>query len=211
MRNMIVLAFLAPTLASSTYALADPASTDPNLSAESVRKDLECRALAASSASNESAYKLFKLIEKDGAAIEASEKKYFDRFDADKTITLTGMVNEFQWRNPHAQIKLTVMNKQGQADQQWIIEMNSAAALARLGWRPKTLTPGMPITVTIHPLRDGSNAGHLLTAGLLPDGTQISGGRDRPGLVQQSRQQAAAAESAIAELQIKQRLLGCEH
>jgi hypothetical protein len=69
----------------------------------------------------------------------------------------------------------------------------------------------MPITVTIHPLRDGSNAGHLLTAGLLPDGTQISGGRDRPGLFQEIRQQAAAAESAIAELVKKQQLLGCDH
>ena len=88
--------------------------------------------------------------------------------------------------------------------------MNTAAALARLGWRPKTLTSGMLITVTIHPLRDGSNAGHLLTAGL-PDGMQMNGGRDRPGLVQYLRQRAAAAESAIAELEKKQQLLGCDH
>jgi Family of unknown function (DUF6152) len=182
-------------------------STDPKLSAE-------CRAardLAVSSARKESLYKsLIELMEKDGAAIEASEKKYFDRFDADKTITLTGVVNEFLWRNPHARIMLTVRNEQRQADQQWVIEMNTAAALARLGWRSKTLTPGMLITVTIHPLRDGSNAGHLLTAGL-PDGTQMNGGRDRPALLQQIRQQAAAAESAIAELEKKQRLLGCDH
>jgi hypothetical protein len=105
---------------------------------------------------------------------------------------------------------LTVRNEQRQADQQWVIEMNTAAGLARLGWRPKTLTPGMLITVTIHPLRDGSNAGHLLTA-RLPDGTQMNGGRDRPGLLQQVRQQAAAAESAVAELENKQRLLGCDH
>jgi hypothetical protein len=83
------------------------------------------------------------------------------------------------------------------------------AALARLGWRPKTFTPGMLITVTIHPPRDGSNAGHLLTAGL-PDGTQMNGGRDHPGLLQQIRQQAAVAESAVTELE-KQRLLGCDH
>jgi Family of unknown function (DUF6152) len=201
MRKIIDLVFLATvTLASSTYALADPASTDPKLSAE-------CRAAMDLVARSESLYK--SLIE-NGAAIEASEKKYFDRFNADKTITLTGTVNEFQWRNPHARIMLTVRNEQGQADQQWVIEMNTAAALARLGWRPKTLTPGMPITVTIHPLRDGSNAGHLLTAGL-PDGTQMNGGRDRPDLLQQIRQQAAAAESAVAELEKKQRLLGCDH
>jgi Family of unknown function (DUF6152) len=125
MRKIMNSVFLATvTLASSI--LADPASTDPNLSAE-------CRVLAGLSASNESVYKFFKLIEKDGAALEASEKKYFDRFDADKTIALIGMVNEFQWRNPHAQIKLTVRNKQGQGDQQWIIEMNAPAGLVRWG------------------------------------------------------------------------------
>jgi hypothetical protein len=167
--------------------------------------------LAVSSARNESSYKsLLERMEKDRAAIEAWEKKYFDKFDADKTITLTGMVNEFQWRNPHARIMLTVRNEQRQADQQWVIEMNTAAGLARLGWRPKTLTPGMLITVTIHPLRDGSNAGHLLTAGL-PDGTQMNGGRDRPGLLQEIRKRAAAAESAVAELGEKQQLLGCDH
>src|SRR5438874_9257482 len=95
---------------------------------------------------------------------------------------------------------LTVRNEQGHADQQWMIEMNGPTGLARLGWRPKTLTPGMLITVIIHPLRDDSNGGHLLTA-RLPDDTQMGGGRDRPGLlVQDMRKQVAASEAALAEL-----------
>jgi hypothetical protein len=57
----------------------------------------------------------------------------------------------------------------------------------------------MLITVTVHPLRDGSNAGLLLTA-RLPDGTQMDCGRDRPDVLQELRKEAVAAEALIAKL-----------
>ena len=39
-------------------------------------------------------------------------------------------------------------------------------------WKPKTLTPGMPVELTIHPLRDGSHGGQFMAV-KLPDGTQL--------------------------------------
>jgi len=205
MRMMIDLALVvAATLAASAHAFADPGSTDSKLSAE-------CRAMidrAAAAAFSKSAYDLLlKNLESQQAAFEAWEKGYFDRFDADMTITLAGTVKEFTWTNPHAKTVLTVTNKDGKADQ-WTIEMNGPAGLARLGWRPKTLNPGMQITVTIHPSRDGSNGGHLLAA-VLGDGKQMPGGRDRPGRLQELRDRAAAADAAAAELLKKQESLGC--
>ena len=136
-------------------------------------------------------------------AVPAVAHHSFAMFDANQTKALEGTVKEFQWTNPHAWIMLTVA-KDGQ-DQQWAIEMNGPAGLARLGWRPKTLTPGMPVKMSIHPLRDGSNAGHLLTA-RLPDGTQMNGGRRLgllPGRLQKMHQQAVAAEASVAELMKK--------
>ena len=103
----------------------------------------------------------------------------FAMFDAEKTATIQGAVKEFQWTNPHAWIMLTVADDKGQAAQ-WAIEMNGPAGLARQGWRPKTLTPGMPITLTIHPLRDGTNGGQFITA-TLPDGTKFGGGPGQGG------------------------------
>jgi hypothetical protein len=47
--------------------------------------------------------------------------------------------------------------------------------LARQGWRPKTLTPGMPVTLTVHPLRDGTNGGQFMSI-TLPDGTKMGQG-----------------------------------
>jgi Family of unknown function (DUF6152) len=99
----------------------------------------------------------------------------FAMFDSERTKTLAGTVKEFQWTNPHAWIILQVAGING--DQaQWAVELNGAYGLARQGWRPKTLSPGMPITVTIHPLKDGTAAGELLTV-TLPDGTQIGPGQ----------------------------------
>ena len=50
--------------------------------------------------------------------------------------------------------------------------MNGPTGLARQGWLPKTLTPGMKVEVTIHPLRDG-NAGGQFLAVKLPDGKMM--------------------------------------
>ena len=98
----------------------------------------------------------------------------FAMFDAEKTVTLEGSVKEFQWTNPHAWIMLNVANQQGQADV-WAIELNGPSGLVRDGWKPKTLTPGMNVSVTIHPLRDGSNGGQFLNV-TLPDGKQMGRG-----------------------------------
>jgi hypothetical protein len=97
----------------------------------------------------------------------------FAMFDATQTTALEGTVKEFQWTNPHAWIMLTVL-REGQA-QEWAIEMNGPGGLARQGWRPKTLTPGMPVKMSIHPLKDGSNGGQFLEV-TLPDGTQMGRG-----------------------------------
>ena len=101
----------------------------------------------------------------------------FARFDADRQVTLQGTVEEFQWTNPHAWVILTVDWK-GRA-QQWAIEMNGPNGLVRQGWRPKTLTHGMPVTLTVHPLRDGTNGGQFMEI-TLPDGT-VMGSATNPG------------------------------
>jgi hypothetical protein len=105
----------------------------------------------------------------------------FAMFDADSKMTLEGIVKEFQWTNPHAWIMLTVANTEGKPEP-WAIELNGPSGLVRQGWKPKTLTPGMPITLTIHPLKDGTHGGQFLAV-KLPDGTMIGNpnGRDPAG------------------------------
>src|ERR1700751_2416564 len=111
------------------------------------------------------------------SAIPASAHHSFAMLDATKSSTLAGTVKEFQWTNPHAWILRMVANPQGQMDQ-WAIGMGGPGGLARLGWVPKTLTPGMPIEVTIHPLRDGTHGAQFMAV-TLPDG-KTRGTREAP-------------------------------
>src|SRR5687768_9850670 len=95
----------------------------------------------------------------------------FAMFDMQKTVTLKGTVREFQWISPHAWIVMTTPVRGGEP-KQWAIELSSPRTLARTGFTPKTLRPGMNISVDMHPLKDGSPAGTGVGLTLtLPDGT----------------------------------------
>jgi hypothetical protein len=103
-------------------------------------------------------------------AIPAVAHHSFAMFDAGKLVTLAGTVKEFQWTNPHAFILMMVAGGDGQVEQ-WSIEMGGPGGLARQGWVPKTLKPGMSISVIMHPLREGHGGQFLAVT--LPDGTQM--------------------------------------
>jgi hypothetical protein len=97
----------------------------------------------------------------------------FAMFDGNRTVTLEGTVMEFDWTYPHAWV--VMMGTDGEsAEQQWALELPAPSGLARKGWLPKSLTPGMQISAVIHPLKDGQAGGSLLTV-RLPDGTVLEG------------------------------------
>ncbi|HLH98900.1 MAG TPA: DUF6152 family protein [Xanthobacteraceae bacterium] len=93
----------------------------------------------------------------------------FAMFNAGATKTVEGVIKEFQWTNPHSWIVMMVPNSDGQLEQ-WAIEMGGPIGLARQGWTPKTLKPGMQVKTVIHPMNDGSNGGQFMAI-TLPDGT----------------------------------------
>jgi len=118
------------------------------------------------------ALKPFVLASVIAAAQSTSAQAHhsFARFDAQRQVTVQGTVKDFQWTNPHAWIML-VVERRGRSEQ-WAIELAGASGLVRQGWKPKTITPGMVVTTTIHPLRDGTNGGQFLELKLL-DGTVL--------------------------------------
>ncbi len=110
-------------------------------------------------------------------AMPAVAHHSFAMFDAGKKVTLAGTVKEFQWTNPHAFIVMMVANSDGQAEQ-WSIEMGGPGGLARQGWVPKTLKPGMNVSVVMHPLKEGHGGQFLAVT--LPDGTQLGNPDNEP-------------------------------
>jgi Family of unknown function (DUF6152) len=105
------------------------------------------------------------------STIPALAHHSFSMFDAASSKTVEGTVKEFQWTNPHSWIVMMVSNGEGQLEQ-WAIEMGGPIGLARQGWTPKTLKPGMQVKTVIHPMRDGSNGGQFMAI-TFPDGTQM--------------------------------------
>ena len=112
-------------------------------------------------------------------AIPAVAHHSFAMFDASKTITLEGTVKEFHWTNPHSWIFVNVTDAEGHVVE-WPIELGSPGGLARQGWVPKTLIPGMNVKVMIRPLKDGKPGGQFLTV-TLPDGKQLGDPSTRGG------------------------------
>jgi hypothetical protein len=103
----------------------------------------------------------------------------FAMFEAQRSIQLEGTVKQFLWTNPHTWILMNVKNTQG-VDEQWAIEMGGPAGLARDGWSPTTLTPGMSVRALIHPLKDGSRGGQFMVV-WLPDGSMKGNPAAPPG------------------------------
>lgn len=97
-------------------------------------------------------------------------------FERDARVTLTGVIKEFQWTNPHAWIQVVAPGPDGKpAD--WSIECNSPNTLSRQGWKPSTFKPGDKVVIVANPMKDGTHAGLLITV-TLADGRVLGPGAE---------------------------------
>ncbi len=96
-------------------------------------------------------------------------------FDLQKPhVSVTGKVLQFIWRSPHTSINLEVTNDKGEVEI-WKWEGAGTVALVKSGVTRETITPGLVLTVTGNPLRDGSPGG-LMRAIKFADGKVIDFG-----------------------------------
>ena len=95
------------------------------------------------------------------AAVPVSAHHSFSMFDLKKEVVLQGVVRDFQWTNPHIWVQVLVTDESGKTVE-WSIEGNSPSTLSRQGWSKRSLVAGEKITVTMHPLRDGTPGGSLV-------------------------------------------------
>jgi len=100
----------------------------------------------------------------------------FAMFDRTRTETVAGTVKAFELINPHGWLRIMVANAQG-TESEWPVELGGAGQLERVGWTSDSVHPGDKVTVQLHPLRDGSYGGQLVSV-TLPDG-KVLGGRPR--------------------------------
>jgi hypothetical protein len=78
-------------------------------------------------------------------------------FEEKKTITVEGVVKEFQYTNPHSWLLVDVKNKDGSVTT-WGFEAEGPTTLQRAGIRPSEFKTGTKITITGRPMKDGTPA-----------------------------------------------------
>ena len=98
-----------------------------------------------------------------GLGVSASAHHSGAMFEPVKTITLKGVVKEFEYTNPHSWLWVTVTNDD-QTTTDWGFEAEGPSTLFRNGIKKNDLRPGDKITVTGRPMRDGRPAAAWVNA-----------------------------------------------
>ena len=96
----------------------------------------------------------------------------FAMFDGEKTVTLQGTVKEFEWVNPHSWLRVMVNDEKTGKPVLWAIELSSPGRLVTMGMRSDSVKAGDVVSVTFHPLRNGSRGGQFIQA-VLPGGKKV--------------------------------------
>ena len=108
-------------------------------------------------------------------------------FDANKPVTLTGVVTRVDWANPHVWFYFNVKDPATGRLTNWGAEMGPPHLLQRRGWRRETLKLGEEVTVAGALARDGSkrmNAGKVtLTATGGRPGETLDAGSSGAGIL----------------------------
>ena len=96
----------------------------------------------------------------------------FAMFDRDKTVTLQGTVKEFEWTNPHSWLRFSVNDEKSGKPSVWAVELSSPGRLITMGMRADSVKPGDEVSVTFHPMKDGTRGGQFIQA-TLPGGKEV--------------------------------------
>ena len=95
-------------------------------------------------------------------------------YDANKLVTISGMVTKFEWTNPHALLYVDGRDAEGKAGN-WTFEMVSPGGLKKRGWKRTDLKNGDDITVDGYAAKDGRDVANVRTV-RLADGRKLFGG-----------------------------------
>lgn len=92
-------------------------------------------------------------------------------WDETRTVTLEGVVKEFQFTNPHSWLIVDVRNEDGTTTT-WGFENQGPNRLMAAGITKNTFPAGSTVTVTANPMKDGRPAGSW-TRIVKEDGTVV--------------------------------------
>lgn len=76
-------------------------------------------------------------------------------YQPERTVSVSGTVEQFRFQNPHCVVFLRRTDDEG-VDERWIVEWEGSSALRRRGVNADSLKAGDAVTLKGFPARDGS-------------------------------------------------------
>ena len=93
-------------------------------------------------------------------------------YEVTKVITITGVVKDFEWVNPHTWLHVVVDDGKG-GKVEWACEGRAPGVLLRAGWSRSILKADEKVTVDMSPAKDGSKVS-IIARVTKADGTILS-------------------------------------
>jgi Family of unknown function (DUF6152) len=92
-------------------------------------------------------------------------------YDNAKSLSIKGIVTEYDFVNPHVEIFIDAKNANGEIEK-WQGELNSPNLLSHRGWSRATIKPGQEVTLVGYPAKSGAKSLRLQKV-LGPDGKAL--------------------------------------
>jgi len=77
-------------------------------------------------------------------------------YDDQRVITISGVVTQFRFINPHAMMSMDVTDGSGKVTK-WTVEFSGRLNLSNVGWTENSIKSGERVTVTGNPTHTGSD------------------------------------------------------
>ena len=99
----------------------------------------------------------------------AAHHSFAAAFDAEKPITIKGVLTDIRFENPHSWFYVEVKGDNGKVEK-WAFEAGTPSGMLRNGFKPSTIKSGTEVTVTGLHARDASQNMGMLQKIVTSDG-----------------------------------------